>query len=118
MKFHAGSLVTQSIQYAEGKQDVISGLIPVLTKLGRRGPSVDRKSGTLEANIVKSSTPWRRTSVQVTVTELNGRTSVLLAVKCEKDDEDGRTYSVKSMQQLVRWLISPETSLTLISAVD
>lgn len=116
MEFHQGSLVTQSMQYANTKQEVITGLIPVLTKLGRKGPSVDRKTGKLQVKVVKASTPWRRTSVEITVTEQTDRTSVVLAVTCEKDDEDGRLYSVKSMQQLVRWLISPDLPLTLVEA--
>lgn len=116
MEFHQGSLVTQNIQYANTKQEVITGLVPVLTKLGRKGPVVDRKAGKLQATIVKASTPWRRTSVEVTVTEQTNRTVVVLAVACEKDDEDGRSYSVKSMQQLIRWLISPDLPLTLLEA--
>lgn len=116
MEFHQGSLVTQDIQYANTKQEVITGLIPVLTKLGRKGPIVDRKAGKLQAKIVKASTPWRRTSVEITVTEQPDRTAVVLAVTCEKDDEDGRSYSVKSMEQLVRWLISPDLPLKLFEA--
>ena len=113
MEFHQSSLVTQKLHYLDDKQQVITVIIGVLTKLGRKGPSVDRKSGVLFCEIRKPRTPWFGTSAEVIVEATSSGTNVVISITCEKDDISNRAHSVRSMKALLRWLLVPSNGLHL-----
>lgn len=114
MDFHQSSLVTQNLTYSDDKQQVITVLIGVLTKLSRKGPEVDRKLGKLSCEIRKPHTPWFTTFAEVQVSQLGGKTSVLIAIRCERDLMQNRQYCVRSLKAMLGWLLAPGNGLNLL----
>jgi len=108
------SLVTESIQFANTRDEVFAVVIDTMTKLGRGGPSVDRLLGKVSGPVKKKRTPFFMCSAELTITEKAGVTSVFIAVVCEHDSESGRSYAIQALRQIFSWLLRTDSGLTLL----
>lgn len=108
------SLVTESIQFANTKDEVYKVVIDTMTNLGRGGPRVDRLMGKVSGPIKKKRTPFRTCTAELTISEKAGLTTVFIAVVCEHDSESSRGYSLEGMRQIVPWLIGVKRGLSPI----
>ena len=79
--------MTGTFNFQNSKAEVMSAVIDTMTKLGRKGPSVDRLLGTVSGPIKKKQTPFFRCNAEVSISERAGTTNVFIAVICERDDE-------------------------------
>lgn len=105
------SLVTESIQFANTKDEVFAVVIDTMTKLGRGGPNVDRLLGKVSGPIKKKRNPFRSCTAELTISEKAGITTVFVAVVCEHDSEASRSYSLDGMRQILPWLIGVKRGL-------
>jgi len=108
------SMVTESLSFANSKNEVFVVVIDTMTKLGRGGPKVDRLLGKVSGPIKKKRVPWRMCSAEFTISEKAGVTSVFLAIVCEHDSENSRSYSIEALRQIIPWLVGPARGLKLV----
>ena len=106
------SLVTGSLQFDNSKHEVMDVLIDTMTKLGRKGPAVDRLLGKVSGPIVKKRMAWFTCSAEITVSEKAGVSTVFIAVICRIDHEAYRHYSLAAYRQIIQWTIGPKRGLT------
>ncbi len=109
----SNSLVTGTFAFLNSKAEVMSAVIDTMTKLGRKGPSVDRLLGKVSGPIKKKHTPFFRCNAEVTISEKAGTTTVFIAVICERDEEANKVYSVGAYRQITTWLLGRDKGLTL-----
>ena len=108
------SLVTESIQFANSKDEVFAVVIDTMTKLGRGGPEVDRLLGKVSGPIKKKRTPFRTCNAELTISEKAGITTVFIAVVCEHDSEASSSFSIEAIRQIIPWLVGVKRGLSPI----
>ena len=108
------SLVTESIQFANTKEEVFAVVIDTMTKLGRGGPKVDRLLSKVSGPIKKKRTPFRTCSAELSISEKAGITTVFIAVVCEHDSEASRTFSIEALRLIIPWLVGAKRGLSAI----
>lgn len=110
-----GSLVTESLRFANSKDEVFAVIIDTMTKLGRGGPKVDRLLGKVSGPIKKKQVPWRKCNAEFTISEKAGITTAFLAIVCEDDTENSRFYSLKALREINQWLLGVQRGLKIVS---
>ena len=107
------SLVTGSFAFRNSKEEVMTAAIDTRTKLGRKGPDVDRLLGKVSGPIKKKQTPFFPCNAELTISEKAGTTTVFIAVMCVRDEEANKSYSVSAYRQITTWLLGRDKGLNL-----
>ena len=91
----------------------MAAAIDTMTKLGRKGPSVDHLLGKVSGPIKKKQTPFFGCNAELTISEKAGITTVFIAVICERDEEVNKSFSTSAYRQITTWLLGRDKGLIL-----